>query len=79
MRYPLGVYHPHAEKHNIKKENIGLIEVMGQAIPPARLKTELQDLADYIIEKETSCSNEALENMQTARILPAETSGTEQR
>ena len=49
--YPLGVYHPHAEKHNIKKENIGLIEVMGLAILPARLKTELQTLADYILEK----------------------------
>ena len=59
--YPLGVYHPHAEKHNIKKENIGLIEVMGLAILPARLKTELQDLADYIIEKKDIRSNEALE------------------
>ena len=58
---PLGVYHPHAEKHNIKKENIGLIEVMGLAILPARLKTELQDLADYIIEKKDIRSNEALE------------------
>ena len=59
--YPLGVYHPHAEKHNIKKENIGLIEVMGLAILPARLKTELQDLADYIIEKKDIRSSEALE------------------
>ena len=59
--YPLGVYHPHAEKHNIKKENIGLIEVMGLAILPARLKTELQDLADYIVEKKDIRSNEALE------------------
>ena len=59
--HPLGVYHPHAEKHNIKKENIGLIEVMGLAILPARLKTELQDLADYIIEKKDIRSNEALE------------------
>ena len=59
--YPLGVYHPHAEKHNIKKENIGLIEVMGLAILPARLKTELQDLADYIVEKKDIRSNEAPE------------------
>ena len=54
---PLGVYHPHAEYHHIKKENIGLIEVMGLAILPARLKTEMallaecltgeNDLADY--------------------------------
>ena len=39
--HPLGVYHPHAELHHIKKENIGLIEVMGLAVLPARLKTEL--------------------------------------
>ena len=59
--HPLGVYHPHAKLHHIKKENIGLIEVMGLAILPARLKTELQDLADYIIEKKDIRSNEALE------------------
>ena len=38
---PLGVFHPHAEKHHIKKENIGLIEVMGLAVLPARLRDEL--------------------------------------
>lgn len=42
--HPLGVYHPHAELHHIKKENIGLIEVMGLAVLPARLKKELADL-----------------------------------
>ncbi len=47
---PLGIFHPHADKHHIKKENIGLIEVMGLAILPARLKTELDLLADYILE-----------------------------
>ena len=41
----MGVFHPHAEKHNIKKENIGLIEVMGLAVLPSRLKGELTDLA----------------------------------
>lgn len=46
--YPLGVYHPHQEYHHLKKENIGLIEVMGLAILPARLKKELADLADAI-------------------------------
>ena len=40
--YPLGVYHPHPDKHNVKKENIGLIEVMGMAILPARLKAEIE-------------------------------------
>lgn len=47
--HPLGLYHPHAEKHNIKKENIGLIEVMGLAVLPARLKDEMKALADAII------------------------------
>ena len=46
---PLGVYHPRPEYHHIKKENIGLIEVMGLAVLPARLKTELAELADAII------------------------------
>ena len=47
--HPLGVYHPHAELHHIKKENIGLIEVMGLAVLPSRLKRELADLADALI------------------------------
>lgn len=47
--HPLGVYHPHAELHHIKKENIGLIEVMGLAILPARLKQELSDLEAAIL------------------------------
>ena len=42
--HPLGVFHPHAELHHIKKENIGLIEVMGLAVLPARLKDELEHL-----------------------------------
>ena len=46
---PLGVYHPRPEYHHIKKENIGLIEVMGLAVLPARLKNELTELADAII------------------------------
>ena len=49
QEHPLGVYHPHADKHNIKKENIGLIEVMGLAVLPSRLKKELYDLADAIV------------------------------
>ncbi len=46
---PLGVYHPHADKHHIKKENIGLIEVMGLAVLPARLKGEMALLKDAIL------------------------------
>lgn len=48
--FPLGVYHPHQELHHIKKENIGLIEVMGLAVLPSRLKKELADLGQAIIE-----------------------------
>ena len=47
--HPLGVFHPHADKHHIKKENIGLIEVMGLAVLPSRLKSELTDLAEKIV------------------------------
>ena len=48
--HPLGVYHPHAKLHHIKKENIGLIEAMGLAILPGRLKTELDELREAILE-----------------------------
>ena len=47
--HPLGVYHPHAELHHIKKENIGLIEVMGLAVLPARLREELAAVADALV------------------------------
>ena len=47
--HPMGVYHPHAEYHHIKKENIGLIEVMGLAVLPARLKKEMSLIADAIL------------------------------
>ena len=48
--HPMGVYHPHAEYHHIKKENIGLIEVMGLAVLPARLKSEMALLEDAMLE-----------------------------
>ena len=47
--FPLGVYHPHQDLHHIKKENIGLIEVMGLAVLPSRLKKELADLAEALV------------------------------
>ena len=59
--HPLGVYHPHAEKHNIKKENIGLIEVMGLAVLPARLKEEMEMLAEYLVEGRDVRSHEKIE------------------
>ena len=47
--YPDGVYHPHPQHHHIKKENIGLIEVMGLAVLPSRLKTEMALLRDALV------------------------------
>ena len=58
--HPLGLYHPHAELHHIKKENIGLIEVMGLAVLPARLKTELAMLAEAILEGRDISGDEVL-------------------
>ena len=59
--HPLGVYHPHAELHHIKKENIGLIEVMGLAVLPSRLKSELADLAKAIVAGVDIRKDEVLE------------------
>lgn len=50
--HPLGLFHPHAELHHIKKENIGLIEVMGLAVLPSRLKEEIRVLSERIIAGE---------------------------
>ena len=58
--HPLGVFHPHADKHHIKKENIGLIEVMGLAVLPSRLKQELTDLAQAILQGGDIASDPAL-------------------
>lgn len=58
--HPLGVFHPHAELHHIKKENIGLIEVMGLAVLPARLKEEMEVLQEYMIGSKDVHSNELI-------------------
>jgi len=58
--HPLGVFHPHADKHHIKKENIGLIEVMGLAVLPSRLKQELSDLAEAAFSGKDVFSDEVL-------------------
>jgi len=60
QEHPLGVFHPHADKHNIKKENIGLIEVMGLAVLPSRLKGELTALADAIVAGKDIAADEVL-------------------
>ncbi|MCI8484831.1 MAG: UDP-glucose--hexose-1-phosphate uridylyltransferase [Lachnospiraceae bacterium] len=70
--HPLGLYHPHAELHHIKKENIGLIEVMGLAVLPARLKDEMETLADAIVHKKDMRAEETIEKHAdwVAEFLP---------
>ena len=63
--HPLGVYHPHADVHNIKKENIGLIEVMGLAVLPARLRDEIAIMSEYILEGKDFAENEAIAKHKT--------------
>ncbi len=58
--FPMGVYHPHQNLHHIKKENIGLIEVMGLAVLPSRLKEELAVLGEYLVEGKDVESNELI-------------------
>jgi UDPglucose--hexose-1-phosphate uridylyltransferase len=57
----MGVYHPHSQYHNIKKENIGLIEVMGLAILPARLKAEMAQMEEAILAGKDLRADEVLE------------------
>ena len=77
--HPLGVFHPRADKHHIKKENIGLIEVMGLAVLPSRLKQELTDLAAAIVAGDDISVHETLqkhapwvEQLQTQYTFTAE-------
>ena len=58
--HPLGLFHPHAQWHHIKKENIGLIEVMGLAVLPSRLQKELELLEDYIADGKDVASHDAI-------------------
>lgn len=57
---PDGLYHPHKELHHIKKENIGLIEVMGLAVLPSRLKSEMELLGEYLVSGKEVMENEIL-------------------
>ena len=57
---PLGLYHPHADVHNIKKENIGLIEVMGLAVLPARLRDEIAIMCDFIAQGKDFAEDESI-------------------
>ena len=55
--HPLGIFHPHDEYHHIKKENIGLIEVMGLAVLPRRLKDEMEELKQALLNNEDIASH----------------------
>ena len=78
--HPMGVYHPHAELHHIKKENIGLIEVMGLAVLPARLKDEMEILADAIVTDKDIRADESIEKHAdwVEEFLPKYSNITEQ-
>ena len=66
-QFPDGIYHPHQELHHIKKENIGLIEVMGLAVLPARLKNELNQLTYYLLNQDKE--NELKQNAELRKHL----------
>lgn len=57
-KHPLGIFHPHEEVHHIKKENIGLIEVLGLAILPARLKTEMEEIRQALVSRKEDISGQ---------------------
>ncbi|SDN13242.1 UTP-hexose-1-phosphate uridylyltransferase [Psychrobacillus sp. OK028] len=59
--HPLGIFHPHSDVHHIKKENIGLIEVMGLAVLPARLKNELDEIKQFLLGKHSNVATYHLE------------------
>ncbi len=73
--HPLGIFHPHSEYHHIKKENIGLIEAMGLAVLPARLKTELGELTDSKKEEVGQIFSKILENCGVFKNTEAGNSG----
>lgn len=64
--HPLGLYHPHAEVHHIKKENIGLIEVMGLAVLPARLKAEMAGIKEALLDDVDSIDDD--ENLKSHAV-----------
>lgn len=59
--HPLGIFHPHTDVHHIKRENIGLIEVMGLAVFPPRLKNELEEIKNYLLDKPSHLESYHLE------------------
>lgn len=68
--YPEGIFHPHRELHHIKKENIGLIEVMGLAVLPGRLETELDIIANILSENIVYSKESALDNEDISKHVP---------
>ncbi|MCL2114122.1 MAG: UDP-glucose--hexose-1-phosphate uridylyltransferase [Streptococcaceae bacterium] len=83
LEFPDGIFHPHQELHHIKKENIGLIEVMGLAILPPRLKTELKEVEKYLIDEPNEINEIHLpwakELRETQKINPKDVHETVQQ
>lgn len=74
--HPMGLYHPHAQWHHIKKENIGLIEVMGLAVLPSRLQKELDILEKYLIEgRDISSNGQIAKHAEWAAEFASKTAG----
>ncbi|WP_226581275.1 UDP-glucose--hexose-1-phosphate uridylyltransferase [Halobacillus litoralis] len=67
-QYPMGIFHPHEEVHHIKKENIGLIEVMGLAVLPGRLIEEMEQLTTYIMKDQLD--DKGVEDEKTSKHIP---------
>lgn len=76
--HPLGIFHPHADVHHIKKENIGLIEVMGLAVLPPRLKDELVDIQQYLLGTSNQVQDYHLEWAEQLKAKHAVVSTNEQ-
>ena len=67
--YPLGIFHPHQDVHHIKKENIGLIEVMGLAVLPARLEKELKEVEKYLLDEPNEIAGYHLSWAEELRVI----------
>ncbi len=69
----MGIFHPHSQHHNIKKENIGLIEVMGLAVLPGRLKFEMRKIAEYLKDEDFEKQFEIARQPKLLRFLALNT------
>ncbi|RKQ30224.1 UDP-glucose--hexose-1-phosphate uridylyltransferase [Oceanobacillus halophilus] len=81
QEHPMGIFHPHADVHHIKKENIGLIEVMGLAVLPPRLKDELEEIRKYLLGEASNVADYhqdwAVQLKDKYRVIPNEQEASE--